>query len=515
MMYPMTDVTIYRAYKMLLDPSTQQLAALHRHASDAKWAYNWTLRTMGKTDKFSYYKSQYLNQKADELGLGSMRDIVKSKRVAFVQEHNVEAKKYAKVKNDAFKARLSELLLNVLDWTPQQVKNVMQPSHFGLLAYWRQVRVQQMPWWNEEGVKVNPHAVSTAIKNAVEARKKFLSSAGAFGAPRFKKKWSSSSFTMFHNSKSPAIRPSVRHSRRLILPNIAPGMHPSREKKLGYLEGVRVQDGGALRKLRAAIKHGGIIKSVTISRSADRWYASCLVEETITLPHKPTPTQLHNGPVGVDLGVKILAALSDGSVIENSRHGRTAEKRKKALQRGMSSKVGARKGEKPSNRYLKKRVQFARLEHLTSLRRKTSTNQLSKRLAKDYGHVFVENLNVSGMVAKARPKEDPTQPGIYLTNGRAAKSGLAKSILDVGFYEFRRQLSYKTQWYSTSNVLLVPRFAPTSQTCSQCGYVCKGEEKLDLSVRTFNCPACGHQEDRDINAAKNIRNIGLTMISEV
>lgn len=524
-MITMSELVVHRAYKMLLEPTPGQVKSMSRHAGDARWAYNWALRIMSKTDKYSYFKDSYLYNKAKSEGLAlytrrsdtslGLTPMTKAERSLFIKKHAADAATHAKTKNAAFKARLTELLLNVLEWDAAQTNDVMRPSDKSLAKHWRRVRSQQMPWWDSEDIAVNNHAITSAFKNAVEARKRFLHDPKASGHPRFKQRGGSDSFTIFHDAKNPSIRPSARHSRRLLLPNIAPSLAVSREKKDGRLEGVRVQDGGMLRHLRSSIKRGGAIKSVTISRNADRWYASCLVEETITVPDKATPTQRRNGSVGVDLGVKVLAALSDGSVIENVRPARQSAARVKTLQRAMSTKVGAKKGEKPSKRYIKVRTKKARAEHITALRRRTATNTLSKRLVRDFSAVFIEDLNVKGMTASVKPKPDPNNPGVYLPNGKAAKSGLAKSILDVGFYEFKRQLEYKAKWHSVTPVVMIPRFAASSQTCSACQEVRTGKDRLSLSDRTFTCLSCGHAEDRDINAAKNIRDIGSALVEKI
>ncbi|WP_255502705.1 RNA-guided endonuclease TnpB family protein [Okeania sp. KiyG1] len=104
----------------------------------------------------------------------------------------------------------------------------------------------------------------------------------------------------------------------------------------------------------------------------------------------------------------------------------------------------------------------------------------------NHGTVVIEDLNVSGMLANHK---------------------LAKSIADQGFYEFRRQLEYKCQWYG-SELVVVDRFFPSSKTCSNCGHV----QDMSLSLRTYDCPECGISIDRDLNASINLRNaVGLTV----
>ncbi len=118
--------------------------------------------------------------------------------------------------------------------------------------------------------------------------------------------------------------------------------------------------------------------------------------------------------------------------------------------------------------------------------RKDALHKLTTYLAKNHGRVVIEDLNVSGMLANHK---------------------LAKSIADQGFYEFRRQLEYKTQWYG-SELVVVDRFFPSSKTCSRCGHV----QDMPLHLRTYDCPECGLSIDRDLNASINLRDaVGLTV----
>ena len=111
-----------------------------------------------------------------------------------------------------------------------------------------------------------------------------------------------------------------------------------------------------------------------------------------------------------------------------------------------------------------------------------------------------QTVTVEDPEAAPAARPDPDRPGAFLPNGAAAKGGLNRAVLDAAFGEIRRQLTYKTSWYG-STLQVAPRFYPSSKTCSACGAV---KAKLRLAERVFSCPACGHAEDRDINAAKNL-----------
>jgi putative transposase len=211
------------------------------------------------------------------------------------------------------------------------------------------------------------------------------------------------------------------------------------------------------------------VLSATVSERAGRWYVAIVVEAE---RHAPVNT----GPVvGVDLGVKTLATLSDGATVANPRHLRSALKKLKRLQRAVSRK---RKGS-ASRRKAARRL--GNLYRTVANQRANTLHQLTSRLAKTKSVVVIEDLNVAGMLKNHH---------------------LAQAISDVGFGEFRRQLTYKASWYGCQ-VIIASRWEPSSKTCSGCGWV---DEALQLGDRTFHClnPYCRQVLDRDLNAARNL-----------
>ena len=276
--------------------------------------------------------------------------------------------------------------------------------------------------------------------------------------------------------------------------------------RLSHLGVIRTHD--TTKPLVKAVRAGAQIRSYTVSRTADRWYVSILVE--LTCPSAtPTRAQRSAGAVGVDLGVRYLAALSDeqapqrfaqypsleftsdGSpTLANPRWARTAEKRLVRLQRALS------RTQKGSNRRARIVQQIARHHHLVALRRESGLHQVSKRLSTGYTLIGLEDLAVAGMTASAAGTVEA--PGKNVRQ----KAGLNRSILDTAFSTLRRQLEYKASWYG-SQVQIIDRFFASSQTCSACG--ARAKIKLDLRVRVFECAACGVRIDRDVNAARNIR----------
>lgn len=223
----------------------------------------------------------------------------------------------------------------------------------------------------------------------------------------------------------------------------------------------------------AALVGDAKVKRMTVSRRAGRWYASLTVErDDPEAQHKPK-----GGAVGVDLGVKALATLSDGTVVENPRYLKKSERKLKKAQQALGRKA------KGSNRRTKARVKVARLHAHVTNQRLDAMHKLTTRLAETFSDISIEDLHVAGMVKNRH---------------------LAKSIMDAAFGEFRRQLEYKTT-RTGARLHVVDRWYRSSKTCSGCGSV---KAKLSLSERTYKCDSCGLTMDRDLNAAINIKVAG-------
>ncbi|MCM0591213.1 MAG: RNA-guided endonuclease TnpB family protein [Gloeotrichia echinulata DEX184] len=209
-----------------------------------------------------------------------------------------------------------------------------------------------------------------------------------------------------------------------------------------------------------------LTKSCTISRQADRWFISFRFEVE-------TAVGTSNSVVGVDLGVKTLATLSTGEVILGAKSYKKYETKLSRMQWLNRHKIIG------SANWKKAQIQIARLHRKIANIRKDTLHKLTTLLAKNHGTVVIEDLNVSGMLANHK---------------------LASSIADMGFFEFRRQLTYKCKLYG-SNLVVVDRWFPSSKTCSNCG---TKKETLSLSERVFECGNCGFIQDRDLNAAINL-----------
>ena len=215
--------------------------------------------------------------------------------------------------------------------------------------------------------------------------------------------------------------------------------------------------------------NGAHLVRVSVSRRAGRWYASLTVEREPAAPASPPK----GGVVGVDLGVKHLATLSDGTIVPNPRALGARLKALRKAQRALSRRV------KGSVRREKAKERVARLHARVADVRADAIHKATSMIAGNYSVVCVEDLNVAGMVKN---------------------HSLARSLVDASLGEFRRKLEYKTA--RTGAVLcVVDRWFPSSKTCSNCGVV---KAKLSLSERVFHCDACGASMDRDLNAAINI-----------
>ncbi len=220
------------------------------------------------------------------------------------------------------------------------------------------------------------------------------------------------------------------------------------------------------------------IKNVSISRTANEWFVSFKYE--VDFAH----TKKTRGIVGVDLGVKTLATLSDGVDFPSIKPFKTNKRKLKLLQRKASKKF-VKYSNKQSNNYKKAQQKVAKLHQRIGNLRKDYTHKLTSYLAKNHSEIVIETLNVKGM---------------------SANHNLASAILDGGFYEFSRQLEYKSKWYG-SVVTKVPMFYPSSKTCSGCGHK---KKTLKLSERVFNCECCGLKLDRDYNASLNLKKMAVS-----
>jgi putative transposase len=243
---------------------------------------------------------------------------------------------------------------------------------------------------------------------------------------------------------------------------------------------------------------GERIRSVTLSREGTQWFVSFLVEDGVSTPEQH---QAPGAAVGVDRGVVVAVATSDGDLIDQAFTTAGEHRRAVALQRKLS-----RAATGSANR-AKIRSKLARLRARERHRRRDFCTQTASRLARINAAVVVEDLKTRSMTRRVRPVEDPDKPGQYLANGAAGKSGLNKAILGKGWYRFEQALTSVAR-YTGTQVINVPA-AFTSLRCSACGHV---DPKSRESQAVFRCTSCPKAPvHADVNAAKNILAAGLAV----
>ena len=239
---------------------------------------------------------------------------------------------------------------------------------------------------------------------------------------------------------------------------------------------IRIPNLGWVR-MRESLRFAGNVMSATVSRQADRWYVSITVD---TLDESHLPQAENQGAVGVDLGVSALATLSTGeSPVPGPKSHKALLKRLQRLSRSLSRK------QKGSANRRKAKARLARLHARIGNIRQDALHQLTTDLTRRFHTIGIEDLYVRGMLRNRH---------------------LARSIADMGFFEFRRQLQYKADMRG-GIVVVADRWFASSKTCSACGHKL---DDLPLAARNWTCPVCGCAHDRDVNAAINLKNMAVS-----
>ena len=319
-------------------------------------------------------------------------------------------------------------------------------SKFDCNSYCTQVLKKKYEWLKE----VDKFALNNAIFNMDSAYQKFFKE--HTGYPKFKsKKDRHKSYRT--NCTNNNIRFEVKYIR---LPKL--GLVKIRDKQIPQ----------------------GRILNATISQEPDGRYYCSLCCTDVQLEQYPKT----NKNVGIDLGICDFAILSDGSKIENPQFYEKSEKKLAKLQRELSRKTIG------SNRWNKARIKVARLQSHIANQRKDFLQKLSTTIVKDFDVIAIEDLEVMSM------KETDSK----IRN---------KRVGDVSWSEFRRMITYKSQWYG-KQLVIIDRYYPSSQICHCCGY---RDGKKSEDIRNWVCPNCHSELDRDINASINILNEGLRQIN--
>lgn len=235
-------------------------------------------------------------------------------------------------------------------------------------------------------------------------------------------------------------------------------------------------------------------KSMTISKdNCGEYWVSILVETNEeTKPLKTKEKLDSNNTIGIDLGIKSFTVLSNGEVIDNPKFKKSRQRDITRVQRMLAKRVKVCKKNKShlSKRGEKLKLRLAKIHRKVHNQRMDFIHKLTVNLINSFDCICLEDLNVKGMMRN---------------------HNLAFSIADVSWSEFVRVLKYKADWNGV-RVIQIDRFESSSQSCHVCGY--KNADVKNLNVMKWTCPQCGTHHDRDVNAAINIRNIGLKSLNE-
>ena len=292
-------------------------------------------------------------------------------------------------------------------------------------------------------LEVTKNAPQMAIIQLGQAFRNFF--AKRSGYPTFRKKWIDDRFTLTNDQFTV-------NGSRIRIPH------------LGWV------------RMRESLRFSGKIISATISRAANKWLVSITVE---TPSKKIQPANENQVAVGIDLGLSHFATLSTGETIIGPKPHKVLLNRLKRLSRSLSRK------QKGSNNRNKAKLKLSRLHYRISNIRRDAIHKLTTSLTNNFQVIGIEDLNVKGMIRNRK---------------------LSRSISDMGFFEFRRQLEYKTSMHNKT-LVIADRWFASSKLCSCCGYTL---DKLLLSSREWTCPQCTTHHNRDVNAAKNLEKMAVS-----
>jgi putative transposase len=241
----------------------------------------------------------------------------------------------------------------------------------------------------------------------------------------------------------------------------------------------------------------GRVKTIQVRREGRRWMLILSCDQVPTRPLEPT-----RAAVGIDVGIASFATTSDGRHVPNPRYGQVV-----AAKLGSAQRVLARKRRSSNNRRKASETLAARHRRIANQRRNFH-HQVARALVADYGLLVVEDLKIRNLVRRPAPSPDPDQPGRFLANRAAAKTGLHRCIHDAGWGQFVSILRAKAE--EAGRVVIDVDARHTSDRCEACGHTA-AENRASQAV--FSCRGCGHTANADKHAARNILRAGLARLA--
>ena len=320
------------------------------------------------------------------------------------------------------------------------------------------IKREVFPWMLEVPKTVIQQSIKdlgVAYQNAfrrINKKQRTSNDKNPFGFPVYKKKFKNDSFRIDNGPLVKGEHSVVVNNKKVKVP------------KLGYV------------RLTERVRFTGQIKSAVISRKANKWFVSFLIDTNDIVR-----TKKKRNVVGVDLGVNKLATLSNKKIFVGPKAYTCRMRKLRKLNKKFSRTKKLSKNRKKAAQAL------ATLHYRISCIRKDSIHKLTSHLSKDYRIISIEDLNVSGMIKN---------------------HNLARAISDMGFGEFRRQMEYKTAWYG-STLFIADRFYPSTKTCSKCDNI----QNMD-GKDTYHCESCGYKIERDLNASINLENLAVSFIDK-
>lgn len=345
-------------------------------------------------------------------------------------------------------------------------------SAYSLIKFQNSIKKEQMPFFKEvtkNAPQYAIHDVESAFKNyfrnlkdgTIEKQKKsYVKNRKSKGLPIIEGK--------LHNIGKPNFKKKGIHDSFVAVENKATFKQSDFKISLPRIGEIKCAEN---------LRFEGKVNNVVVKRIANMWFAVINIE--VLKPVEILVVGENQATIGIDMGIKRMMTLSDGTIYENPKALKSNLKGLKRLQRGLSRKV------KGSNNRIRQQMRVANKYYRVSNIRKNAIHKATSEIVVKYSRIVIEDLNVKGMMKNHK---------------------LAQALGDISFGEISRQLAYKANWQG-KELVKADTFFASSKICSCCGHK---KETLKLSDRIYNCDVCGLSIDRDLNASINLANYSST-----